>query len=143
MAWSLGGRIRQVTLEPDWDDSPRRMGDVQIEWSSGIDWRVETLVCLSGPAAEMVYEQSLVPPYEKMEWNDDWTNAWNFAARKFSAPELRRAKLLEMTKVIYGLFNQDEYWHAIASVADLLLAHGTVYSEELEELLLNLPSPQC
>ena len=32
MAIYLGARVRSVTIEPDRDDGPDRLGDAQVEW---------------------------------------------------------------------------------------------------------------
>lgn len=142
MAASLGGKVIQATLEPERDDSPRRLGDVKIQWRGRPNWKTQSLVVLAGPVAEMVYEQEPVHPKFKPEWISDWDTAWLAAAQRFPQPDRRNEFLVELTRGIYRLLNQDDYWDSIAQIADLLLAHETVYEEELEEILLNLPTTE-
>src|SRR5687767_1476574 len=54
VAISVGARIRSVTVEPNWDDGPRRHADIVVEWSAdGRDARKLreklVLVALAGP----------------------------------------------------------------------------------------------
>ena len=60
MAVHVGAEVHSVTVDPDWDDGPQRLGDTQIFWNTGglsereyCEKRI--LVALAGPVAEMLY----------------------------------------------------------------------------------------
>ena len=31
----LGGQVESVSIDPDWDDGPKRFGDTTIRWAAG------------------------------------------------------------------------------------------------------------
>ena len=139
MAALLGGRVKQVTIDPDNDDGPKRFGDTQIRWRSGISERkfaeISVQVSLAGPVAEMIYSGDPYHPGLIPEWAADWREAWNSAAL-FHPDERKRREYLEQVSIqMYHRFNDGNYWEALASLADNLLAHETLDAEQVEEIV--------
>jgi hypothetical protein len=139
MAVLLGGRVKQVTIDPDNDDGPKRFGDTQIRWRSGISERkfaeISVQVSLAGPVAEMIYSGDPYHPGLIPEWAADWREAWNSAAL-FHPDERKRMEYLEQVSIhLYHRLNDGNYWEALASLADNLLAHETLDAEQVEEVV--------
>ena len=139
MAVLLGGRVKQVTIDPDNDDGPKRFGDTQIRWRSGISERkfaeISVQVSLAGPVAEMIYSGDPYHPGLIPEWAADWREAWNSAAL-FHPDERKRMEYLEQVSIhLYHRLNDGHYWEALASLADNLLAHETLDAEQVEEVV--------
>jgi ATP-dependent Zn protease len=140
MALLLGGKVRLVTIEPDRDDGPDRQGDTQVLWSrSGISdteyAKKAVQVCLAGPVAEMIYSGNPYHPGMVAEWAADWQEAWS-AAVPLHANERTRLKYLEDVSIqLYHRLKHDDLWPALASLADHLLAHETLESEQVEEIV--------
>ena len=139
MAVLLGGRVKQVTIDPDNDDGPKRFGDTQIRWRSGISERkfaeISVQVSLAGPVAEMIYSGDPYHPGLIPEWAADWREAWSSAAL-FHPDERKRMEYLEQVSIhLYHRLNDGNYWEALASLADNLLAHETLDAEQVEEVV--------
>jgi ATP-dependent Zn protease len=143
MAYLLGGKVRQVTIEPDNDDGPRRSGDTQIHWRrSSLDERefarISVQVCLAGPVAEMIYSGEPYHPAFVAEWAADWRGAFE-AAALLHLDERKRTKFLEeVARQLYRRLEEEETWMALAALADSLLAHETLEQEQVEEVLQEL-----
>ncbi len=140
MASYLGGFVRSVTIEPDRDDGPNRLGDVQIVWPSGRMSAKEfqnklVLVALAGPVVEMIYRGEPLHPGFVAEWADDWRKAWDAAEPILADQQKRLAFLEETARELYGLLHRDQHWAAIAALADHILAHETLETEEIQEIL--------
>lgn len=140
MAHLLGGKVRQVTIEPDDDDGPVRYGDTQVLWRrKGISEKefasTAVQVCLAGPVAEMIYSGEPYHPGFVAEWAADWRDAWE-AAAPLHADERNRLRYLEDVSIqLYHRLKEDELWAALASLADNLLAHETLEAEQVEEIV--------
>ena len=140
MALLLGGQVRRITIEPENDDGPAREGDAQIllpRKGIGKKQFAESTVrvSLAGPVAEMIYSGEPYHPGFVAEWANDWRAAWE-AAAGLHADERTRLQYLERTAVeLYHRLRQDDLWAALASLADNLLAHETLESEEVEEIV--------
>lgn len=140
MAHLLGGKVRQVTIEPDNDDGPVRHGDTQVLWHrAGIGEKefvmVAVQVCLAGPVAEMIYSGEPYHPGSVAEWAADWRDAWE-AAAPLHTDERKRLKYLEDVSVqLYHRLKEDDLWATLASLADNLLAHETLEAEQVEEIV--------
>lgn len=140
VALLLGGKVKQVTIEPDNDDGPARQGDTQILWRrSGISdeefAKIAVQVCLAGPVAEMIYSGDPYHPGLVAEWAADWREAWE-AAIPLYANERKRLKYLEDVSIqLYHRLKDESLWAALASLADNLLAHETLESEEVEDIV--------
>ena len=133
MAVMLGGIVEVATVDPDWDDRQQRSGDVRVRWDSSHNWRSQALTALAGPAAEAVFLQQPLHPGFVEAWSEDWQNAWDLS-QSASKDEKKRLALLERVSAeLYQIFNQDTVWNAVAAIADELLAHDTIYQEEIEE----------
>lgn len=140
MAIFVGARIRCVTIEPDWDDGPKRYADIQVEWPVGQFAARElheksVLVALAGPVAEMLHSGDPYHPGFVAEWAADWKLAWETAS--FLIPDDRkRMTYLEQTTVkLYRLLDREDHWSALAAIADNLLAHQTLEGEEVEDIV--------
>lgn len=139
VALLLGGEVRLVTIEPDHDDGPLRSGDTQVLWRrAGGEKQFaakEVQVCLAGPVAEMIYSGDPFHPGSVPEWANDWREAWR-AAAPLHSDERRRLAFLEQTSVeLHRLLRSDNYWSALADLADNLLAHETLEWEQVEEIV--------
>ncbi|MBT6155264.1 MAG: hypothetical protein HOK71_11350 [Planctomycetaceae bacterium] len=136
----VGARVRSVTVDPDWDDGPKRHGDAQIEWPTAQFTDQEfceksILVALAGPVAEMIHSGNPFHPAMVAEWAADWSAAWELAAA-FHANEKRRMTYLEQTTIgLYQTMQRDDSWAALAAIVDHLLAHETLEGEEVEEIV--------
>lgn len=140
MASYLGGIVHSVTIQPDRDDGPNRYGDVQIVWPSGRMSAKEfqnklVLVALAGPVVEMIYRGEPLHPGFVAEWADDWRKAWDAAEPILADHQKRLAFLEETARKLHGLLYRDQHWAAIAALADHILAHETLDTEEIREVL--------
>ena len=140
MALLLGGRVTQVTIDPDHDDGPQRFGDTQVLWRpSGITDRqfaeITVQVSLAGPVAEMIYSGEPYHPGVVPEWAADWHDAWNAAARWLPNARKRMEYLEQVSIDLYHRLKSDEVWGVLASLADHLLAHETLDADQVEEIV--------
>ena len=99
----VGARVRSVTVDPDWDDGPKRHGDAQIEWPPAQFTDREfceksILVALAGPVAEMIHSGDPFHPALVAEWAADWSAAWELAAALHANKKLRMKKVARMLK---------------------------------------------
>ena len=140
MAVLLGGKVKQVTIEPDDDDGPDRYGDTQVLWRrSGISddefAKIAVQVSLAGPVAEMIYSGDPYHPGLVAEWAADWREAWD-TATSLHPVERQRLEYLEQVSIqLYHRLKQDDLWVALASLADNLLAHETLDCEQVDEIV--------
>jgi hypothetical protein len=140
MAVLLGGKVKQVTIEPDDDDGPARQGDTQVLWRrSGISEKefaqYAVQVSLAGPVAEMVFSGDPYHPGLVAEWAADWRDAWE-AGRPLYPDERLRLEYLERVSIqLFHRFKHDDLWAALASLADNLLAHETLDGEQVEGIV--------
>jgi len=135
MAVLLGGTVEVATIVPDSDDLPKRHGDVRVRWRSSPHWKTQVLVALAGPAAEMVFSQEPLHPGIVKEWSADWKIAWNLSQSVASDERTRILMIEQLSSELYQVFRQDEVWNAVAAVADELLAHETIYEEQIDETI--------
>lgn len=138
VAHLLGGKVKQVTIDPD-SDGPERYGDTQIRWKRGLgdkDFAQKTVrVSLAGPVAEMIYSGEPYHPGVVPEWAADWRDAWE-AAQILFPNERQQLEYLENTSIeLYRQMQQDDFWSAVAGIADHLLAHDTLEADEFKELV--------
>lgn len=137
----LGGEVVAVTLQPDEDDRlPDRDGDVSIRWHHrAIPKREliqrEVIVCLAGPAAEIVYRGEQVRPQSVAEWRYDWEMAWQLSGLLIIESTPRTRMLEQLLHEICRMLQRDDCWQAIAETADLLEAHETLEGEEVHEIV--------
>ncbi len=140
VALLLGGKVKQVTIEPDHDDGPERQGDTQVLWlragMSDKEFAKKAVqVSLAGPVAEMIYSGEPYHPGLVAEWAADWREAWE-AAVPLHADERTRLKYLEDISIqLYHRLKEDDLWAALAALADHLLAHETLESEQVVEVV--------
>jgi ATP-dependent Zn protease len=139
IAHLLGGKVKQVTIDPDNDDGPERLGDTQVRWrrSCGEKELAQNMiqVCLAGPVAEMIYSGDPYHPGVVPEWAADWRDAWETAQLLFPIERQRLQYLEQVSIELYHRMKQDDLWAALASLADHLLAHETLEHEEIEEIV--------
>ena len=135
MAVLIGGIVEIATVLPNFDDLPKRSGDVRVRWDTSTNWKSKALVALAGPAAEMVFREEPLHPGFIAEWAEDWAIAWDYS-KIASTNEKNRLALLEQIAIeLYHTFRRDEIWNAVAALADELLAHETLYQAEIEETI--------
>ncbi len=136
----LGAKVRSVTIDPDNDDGPARFGDTQIIWRrsrlSEKQFRERAIqVSLAGPVAEMLYTGDPFHPGLVAEWAHDWQAAWELAEPLFADQRKRLSYLEDLTGVLYRLLDSEPHWSAVAALADNLLAHETLESEEVRDII--------
>lgn len=139
VAHLLGGKVKQITIDPDNDDGPDRFGDTQIRWrriANEKEFSQNVVqVCLAGPVAEMIYSGDPYHPGAVPEWAADWRDAWEAAESLFSN-ERQRLRYLEQVSVeLYHRMKEDDFWAALAAVADHLLAYDTIEADEFDEIV--------
>ncbi len=139
VAHLLGARVKSVTIDPDNDDGPARTGDTQMRWKRSLSERVYAQnvvqVCLAGPVSEMIYSDDPYHPGMIPEWAADWREAWN-AAQVLVSEERQRLQHLEDVSIwLPHRMRRDDFWSALAAVADHLLAYETMESREFAELV--------
>ena len=139
VAHILGGKVQQITIDPDNDDGPARFGDTQVRWRRSIPEKQFSQnvvqVCLAGPVAEMIYSGDPYHPGLIPEWAADWNDAWN-AAEQLYPNERQRLDYLEKVSIeLYHRMHRDEFWNVVASVADGLLAYETLEHDEFVEIV--------
>lgn len=140
MAILVGARVRSVTIDPDWDDGPPRHADIQVEWPhrqfTGRELQEKSVqVALAGPVAEMLYSGEPYHPGFVAEWAEDWRTAWEAVAQLIPEHRKRLSYLEQATVKLYRLLEQNEYWAALAAIADNLLAHETLDGEEVKDIV--------
>lgn len=140
MAIHVGAEVHSVTVDPDWDDGPQRLGDTQIIWeTTGLSEREyhekRILVALAGPVAEMLYTGDAFHPGMVSEWAADWSEAWEAAAILQPDRQNRLAFLEQTAAELYRVLNSQAFWSALAALADNLLAHETLESEQVEDIV--------
>jgi ATP-dependent Zn protease len=136
----LGAKVRSVTIDPDNDDGPARFGDTQIIWRrsrlSEKQFRERAIqVSLAGPVAEMLYTGDPFHPGLVAEWAHDWQAAWELADLLFVDHRKRLSYLEDLTGMLYRLLDSEPHWSAVAALADNLLAHETLESEEVRDII--------
>ena len=139
VAHLLGGKVQQITIDPDNDDGPARTGDTQVRWRKSLSQKEFSQnvvqVCLAGPVAEMIYSGEPYHPGVVPEWSADWQTAWQAAARLFPDERARLQYLEQISITLYRRLQRDEAWEALAAIADHLLAHETLEAEDFAELV--------
>jgi hypothetical protein len=138
-AW-LGAEVVSVTLEPDWDDGPRRDGDAAIRWHHrGLTPRElcqrELMAVLAGPVAEMVHSGERCALNRLPQWSGDWLLAREFAGMLVRGESQIEALIEITTDKLYRLVGSDDFWQVIAEVADLLDAYETIEGDQVHESL--------
>lgn len=140
VAWQLGARVLALSIDPDWDDGPRRFGDAQIAWDRDEFDEAEIqqrslIVALAGPDAEMIHTGDRFHPALVTEWRQDWKVAWNLAAQVFPDQRKRMVFLEQTAMLIHERLSNDDQWAALANLVDHLLAHETLEEDQIEEVL--------
>jgi ATP-dependent Zn protease len=140
VAISVGARVRSVTIEPEWDDGPRRHADIQVEWPNArrADRKQSeklVLVALAGPVAEMLHTGDPYHPGLIAEWADDWRLAWEAAAGPYPDERARLAYLERTTADLHRWLSRDDRWAALAAIVDELVAHETLEGDEVHEIV--------
>jgi hypothetical protein len=134
-AW-LGAEVLHVTIEPDRDDGPLRDGDAAVRWHHrGLTERQlherELMAVLAGPVAEMIHAETKQRVDSRVEWACDWEIAWTLAQSLVPKPAARHAMIDAVNMKLFQVMARDDFWQAIAEVADLLDAHETVEGDEV------------
>lgn len=139
MAVHLGGEVLSLSIDPDFDDGPKRFGDVQIQWrggrySSRQMARNEILVALAGPVTEMIHRGDPFHPATVAEWSHDWQMAWKAAG--FLKSDQEKMRFLERTTVeLHQTLSQDNHWAGIGALVDHLLAYEILEGETVHEIV--------
>lgn len=138
-----GGVIDRLSIEPDNEDEslPLRSGEIQVIWPptlavSEAELAVsEIKVALAGPIVEMIYDESQFAPHFLEEWRYDWelavARAQQYLPSNRSVPE----HLAQLSHSLLTVFEKDENWAAVATLADELEAHMTLEPDMIAEIL--------
>lgn len=141
VGFALGGKIESVQLGGEADDYlPERFGDCVVNWGPVLedsDWhrQREVMTVLAGPAGEMLHLQQLFDPRTMPPWQYDWQLAIKLA--EDLVPDLSRRVpwLGAVLNELYQRMNQEPVRSAVAAVADELLTHEYLESDQLEETI--------
>ena len=139
MAVHLGGKVLSLSIDPDFDDGPKRFGDVQIQWSvhqysARQMARNEILVALAGPVAEMIHRGDPFHPSSVAEWSWDWQMAWQ--AVSFLKSNQEKLQFLEQTTIeLHQVLSQNNHWAGIGALVDHLLAYEVLEGETVHEIV--------
>lgn len=128
LAYALGGRVREVTLETDLDEAS---GLTSIDWTAlAPHARVAASACcaLGGPLAELAFEGRAAEL--TLERLASWRADWNEVERALDVLEVRgeerettlRAWIADAKRC----FADVHFVERVARVADALAAHGTL-----------------
>ena len=135
----LGGQVQSLSIDPDWDDGPDRMGDVTIHWEPSRFSRRKlqenaVLVALAGPVAEMIHIGDPFHPATVAEWAQDWQLAWR--AAEFVTDQKKRLQFLENTTIdLHHTLSQVNHWAAIGAIVDHLMAYEILEGETVHEIV--------
>lgn len=128
IAWLLGGDVRLVTLESEFDDHD---GHVEIAWPGDLPpdrlARHSAMVAIAGPLAELAFRgvDDLEDPDVLSAWRRDWSEFERCVANLESEPshdETGRAIVAEVRATL----DDFETAERLARVADMLAAHGSL-----------------
>ncbi len=144
----LGGSVHAMTLVPE-SDGVRKAGELEVHWprkrmSSAQINQQSIKVALGGPVAEMLYTGEPWHPGLIFQWLSDWELAWSASRLQWPEERRRLAMLERLTGELYRVMDHPELWQVVASLADELLAHESLESEQIEEVMATwLPSSTC
>ncbi len=139
-----GAAVESISIDPDWDDGPRREGDVEVHWPrdvSGHEIALRSIdVALAGPVAELIYTgdidgKKMVHPATVPEWSQDWSLASQLARQLFKSPHQREQAISRSLSQLYKFLNDDRAWQAVAALSDELLAHERLEREEIYDVV--------
>lgn len=139
MAVHLGAEVLSLSIDPDFDDGPKRFGDVQIRWTTGRSSNRqmamnEILVSLAGPVTEMIHSGDPFHPATVAEWSMDWKMAWD--ATTFLKTDKEKMQFLERTTVeLHQTLSQANHWAGIGALVDHLLAYEILEGETVHEIV--------
>ncbi|GAA5508460.1 hypothetical protein Rcae01_03926 [Novipirellula caenicola] len=137
VGYLLGAQIDEVRLDSMIDDDlPRRFGDCLVNWGkvdAGCDWQRqrELMTILAGPVAEMIYRGERLHPAHFGPWQGDWQQACERSVGLFSHPAEQIRFLEQIIARLYRRMADDQWWAAIAAVADELLAHEALEHDDV------------
>jgi hypothetical protein len=144
VAFMLGARVQQLTIEPDRDDGPERFGDTQVLWvvarySAKELCRCKLQTALGGPVAEMIYLGEPYHPAFVPQWSADWLYAVSQMTQTLPAADRSPARVMQeleqQTRELHRALRQDHVWAAIAALADELVAHETLERDAIRDSL--------
>jgi ATP-dependent Zn protease len=140
IAHYLGGRVRRVSIETEWDENLRAEGDTEVLWpvgqmTGGEFQEAGVLVTLAGPVAEMLYSGETYHPALAAEWANDWHEATRLAGEFIPTLALRMKYLEAQIRRLWKLLDDEPLWSALAALADALLAHETLDEEQVVDTL--------
>lgn len=133
-----GGQVDEVSISPPDDDGPNRYGHTITRWPAMTREQLiaaEICVSLAGPVAEMLYVDEKRPICDVPEWAADWFRASQIAEHELATLSLAERLLNDCQNRIEQLFGQRNAWAAVGAVADELLAHETLGSEQVDEVV--------
>ena len=137
IAYLLGGRVLEVTVDPEYDES-HFLGGTKIAWStSSVTSEEHTLreiqTALGGPCAESIYSGDTLS-LVAAESFDDWQTIIRLL--RYIPSEAKRAKTLHSSlSQINNVLRDDQVWAGVAALADELQAHRTIEGGRLQETL--------
>ena len=135
----LGGLVQSLSIDPDWDDGPKRFGDTTVHWPSRRFTEQQlrenaVLVCMAGPVTEMIHRGEISHPATVAEWSQDWAMAWQ--AADFVENQQQRMQFLEnVTWDLHKTLYQTKHWAAIGALVDHMLAYEVMEGETVHEVI--------
>jgi hypothetical protein len=135
-ALHLGGEVRLVTLESEFDD---HAGHTAVAWSGFAEeerTRRSALVALAGPVAETLYVgEDVEDPAVLATWRADWEEAEACLRRLAEDPEERGVLRQRLLAELVGLFRDERVWEQLARIVDALDAYETLDADMIEDAL--------
>jgi hypothetical protein len=137
LAHLLGGRVLEVSLEPDGDDGDENpAGRTAVRWSAAPraeQQRRSALVALAGPLAELHFRGELDQLDTLSAWRADWREVQQaLAGQRAKDPA---AVLRRWLAEVRAALTEPAAWERLCRLADALEAHGTLDADLLDDLL--------
>lgn len=132
--------LSQASIFDDGDDGlPLRFGDCLINWGK-VDpdstWQQqrELLTILAGPVAEATYREESIDEIDMRSWEMDFRQASRCAAALCHRPPQQQKLIAETIRRLRDVMNHEEFWSAIAAVADELLLGDEMQQARVVEI---------
>lgn len=141
MAVHLGGVVNSMSLRPestvDWDDAFPRHGDTVVAWPRNVSPKQHAIreahTALAGPVSETIYTGDNPLEMIHAESAADWHMATQHAMSLFPTQDNAVAFIVDSIDQLNTLLRGDEVWAAVAALADELLVHDQLESEQIHD----------
>ena len=137
----LGGLVQSMSLMPessiDWKDEFPRYGDTIIAWPRDASAKKHAIreisAALAGPVSENIYTGDDPVEMINPESVADWHTASQHAMTLYSSNEKAASYLASVIQELDSILRVESMWAAVAALADELLAHDQLDSDQIHE----------